>query len=788
MSRHGDKGCVSPCWTRTGVVLGVLAWCASGCGSPAGDEASRARAPQELAHPGRTGEARRGSFRVAGGIQELSYEDIDGERVFQGDILLPPEVSVGGTSALSVEAHGAGAIRAISRWPGSVVPYTLDPALTNTGRVLDALRQWESVTPLRFVPRTTQADFVTFRPGSGCSSHVGRMGGQQFVTLSPTCTTGNTLHEVGHVLGLWHEQARTDRDRNVLVHWGNILPGYTQAFETFAQRGETGRNLGPYGLDSLMHYASDAFSANGESTLTRLDGSPFSANREAPTLADICAVKRLHGHGRRSDVNGDGYADLVIGTPHEDVGQGTDQGAVSVVWGSASGLVPAGLWLHRDAQGVEDVAVDADLFGAAVATGDFNGDCFADVAVGVPGDDVNGIVDAGSVHIFLGSALGLDWSTDRVFHQNTVGVPDSAEAFDAMGSSLVVGDFNGDGHDDLAVGVPGEDYGSSALDSGLVTVLFGSPTGLSGAGAQSWSQSSTRILDVSETGDRFGSALASGDFNGDGFDELAVGAPFESVEGVANVGAVHVLWGSLDGLMSEGNQLWVPGMDGLPGAVMGEVYFGSALAAGDFNGDGRSELAIGAPGQTVGLSPGAGAVTVLTGSAMGLVSTGAVAWNQDSAGISDVAEAGDGLGSTLVAEDFDGDGHLDLAIGVPRESVGTVVGAGIVHVMHGSPSGLSGVREQRWSQEGSQVDEGAEALDVFGSRLAAGDFDGNGALDLAVAAPYEDVGGVVDAGAVQVLYSAGASGLSRAREQRWVQAPVYLVDIVEASDHFGLGL
>src|SRR5215217_2781277 len=777
--KHVSRGCVV-------VAHGLLALGASGCGGDVAAPSEVVR--QERAFPGRTGEVHRADFQVGGGLRALAYERIDGERVFQGDILLPPETPAGGLSAQSVEAQGAVSTRAMTRWPGGGVPFTLDPALPDIGRVAGAMARWEALTPIRFVPRTTQADYVTFRPGTGCSSHVGRIGGQQFVTLAPGCTTGSTLHEVGHVLGLWHEQARTDRDKNVLIHFENIEAGYAHAFETFAQEGAAGRNLGPYGLDSIMHYAPEAFSANDSPTITRLDGSYFTANRTAPTRADACAVKRLHGYGRRSDVNGDGFADLVVGAPDEDVGTGVDQGAVSIVLGSVTGLGAAGLWLHRDVSGVEDTAGLDDHFGAAVAVGDFNGDCFADVAVGVPGDDVNGIVDAGSVHIFLGSAQGVDFSTDKVLHQNSTGVPDSAEAFDAFGATLAVGDFNGDGYDDLAVGVPEEDYGSSALDSGLVTVLFGSASGLTGTGAQSWSQASAHVLEVTETGDRFGSALAAGDFNGDGFDELAVGVPTEDVDTAEDVGAVNVLFGSIDGLTSTGNQLWVPGRDGVPGVASAELRFGAALAAGDFNGDGRSELAIGAPGQTVGFMAKAGAVTVLHGGTAGLHSTGAMAWSQDSAGISDVAEEGDRLGSTLMAEDFDGDGHGDLAIGVASESVEGIAGAGIVHVLHGAPGGLSGAREQRWSQVDSAVDEGAEYQDGFGFRLTAGDYDGNGFVDLAVGVPYEDVGSAADSGAVHVLYSAGGMGLSRAGEQRWSQAPSTQTDSVETGDRFGGGL
>ncbi|RKH92608.1 FG-GAP repeat protein, partial [Corallococcus sp. AB038B] len=126
--------------------------------------------------------------------------------------------------------------------------------------------------------------------------------------------------------------------------------------------------------------------------------------------------------------------------------------------------------------------------------------------------------------------------------------------------------------------------------------------------------------------------------------------------------------------------------------------------------------------------------------------------------------------------------------GVASESVGAVVGAGIVHVLHGAPGGLSTAREQRWSQVGSTVEEGAELQDAFGSRLSSGDYDGDGFVDLAVGVPYEDVGSATDSGAVQVLYSAGVTGLSRAGEQLWSQAPSEQTDSVETGDRFGEGL
>ena len=110
---------------------------------------------------------------------------------------------------------------------------------------------------------------------------------------------------------------------------------------------------------------------------------------------------------------------------------------------------------------------------------------------------------------------------------------------------------------------------------------------------------------------------------------------------------------------------------------------------GDFNGDGIGDLAVGAPGEDIGAIVDAGVVHVMNGSAAGLTATGSQYWNQNSAGIADAVETGDGFGSTLTAGDFNGDGRDDLAIGAPAEDVGATVDAGVVHVLYGSAAGLT---------------------------------------------------------------------------------------------------
>jgi FG-GAP repeat len=137
--------------------------------------------------------------------------------------------------------------------------------------------------------------------------------------------------------------------------------------------------------------------------------------------------------------------------------------------------------------------------------------------------------------------------------------------------------------------------------------------------------------------------------------------------------------------------------------------------------------------------------------------------------------------------DFNGDGFADLAVGVPDEDVGTITNAGAVNVLYGSGTGLSAAGNQLWHQDSGGILDGAEADDIFGWALAAGDFNGDGFADLAVGVPGESVGTISFAGVVNVLYGSG-SGLSATGNQLWHQDRSGVADVAEADDHFGLGL
>jgi hypothetical protein len=238
--------------------------------------------------------------------KSVQYTEVDGMAMFEGDIILGTVEEVDkktaqrkkemqGDTQEEISPRGLVITGSQYRWPKCIVPYTIDAALPNQSRVTDAIAHWEANTRFRFVLRTaanaaTYPDYVTFRPGSGCSSYVGRQGGQQFINLASGCSKGNTIHEMGHTIGLWHEHSREDRDAFVTIHWSKIQSGYEH---NFYQHISDGDDIGAYDYGSIMHYPRNAFSTDGSDTITPTDPAASIGQRTALSAGDIAAANSL---------------------------------------------------------------------------------------------------------------------------------------------------------------------------------------------------------------------------------------------------------------------------------------------------------------------------------------------------------------------------------------------------------------------------------------------------------------------------------------------------------------
>lgn len=232
------------------------------------------------------------------GLKAVQYLAINGQAMFEGDILLG-SVAEMESIRKSVERPDQSLASSVVitgsqfRWPDGVIVYRIDSGLPNQQRVTDAIAHIESRTNLRFRVRTSEANYVTFQAADGCSSSVGMRGGEQFVNLGSSCSTGNAIHEICHTAGLWHEQSREDRDRFVQINFANIMPA---AVHNFDQQISDGDDVGPYDYDSIMHYPRTAFAINPAiDTITPIPNAntPI-GQRNGLSAGDIAAINFLY--------------------------------------------------------------------------------------------------------------------------------------------------------------------------------------------------------------------------------------------------------------------------------------------------------------------------------------------------------------------------------------------------------------------------------------------------------------------------------------------------------------
>jgi hypothetical protein len=502
------------------------------------------------------------------------------------------------------------------------------------------------------------------------------------------------------------------------------------------------------------------------------------------------------------DFNKDGRKDLAVAVPSENA----DEGAVHVFYGGANGLKTSNDQVIYQSTWCGGLAgTTASGFGAGIAAGDFNGDGATDLAIGAPFYDINSTND-GIVFVFYGHTGGALVSDGCQWIDNlTFGEPNENE--DHLGSSMAAGNFGGSSHADLAIGVPDEDAGA-VVDSGAVGVVYGSPTGLTGGffgtgsapantttGPDYWSQGS--LEGAAEAGDSFGEVIDAGNLGRSSHADLAIGVPGEDIGETNGAGAVNVVYGSSAGLTSIHDQIWTQDTEGVNGVAEEGDGFGTALAIGNFGKSGVGDLAVGVFFEDGARAFLSGGVNVLYGSSGGLTATGNQFWSQDSSGIPDTGEILDLWGFSLAAGNVGKSGEADLIVGAPLETPGnTNLGslcpgalgcAGQITVIYGTSGGLKSTGAKVFNQNSSGVPDVAEAGDEFGFAVAAGNYGKTAFADVAVGEPFEAIGAIANAGAINVLFGAG-TGLSGTGAQFFHQDTAGVEDSAEAGDNFGFGL
>jgi hypothetical protein len=439
------------------------------------------------------------------------------------------------------------------------------------------------------------------------------------------------------------------------------------------------------------------------------------------------------------DFNCDGVADLALGNRETEINSFAQAGSVAVGFGNAlTGIRPGGQWVHQDSAGVTSTAGQLERFGSSLAVADFDGDGCGDLAVGVPQENLASLSQTGAAHVFPGGNQGLDVARDFL-------VPTSGSApngptdghFKGEAIAAVNRLTSASSLPMLAIGAPGHDLG---LATGAGGVAIRRSAATAGDLSTPITFMDRNVTSFGRVEDGAGYSLASGDFNGDGFGDL--------VTSTRHIGGCPVFTGSLC-VENRGNLLVTYGASSAANLVHEEINqaspnvagtaqdgarWGETLAVGDFDGDGFDDLAVGAPSKGTISPDETGSVTLLFGGAQGLR---AAASRSRELFIGNVAnltiQAGDRFGYALVAGDFDRDGREDLAIGVPGRSINSVTDAGIVILVARATIDGASFADGTVLRRGSGGIPGpAGSNDRYGNALGTGDFNDDGVDDLAV--------------------------------------------------------
>ena len=433
------------------------------------------------------------------------------------------------------------------------------------------------------------------------------------------------------------------------------------------------------------------------------------------------------------DVNGDGYDDVLVGEPtwyNFTVGGSFNNGLVQLFYGHATGLSPSYDWFFYGANG--------DQLGISVAGADVNGDGYSDVIAG--GHTAGG--NTGQVRVWYGSSTGPSPASSNV---TLSGFGPGTRYF---GNSVApAGDTNGDGYPDLIVGEPyGVDPVTPLAEQGRAYVYKGGAAGL--VATPIWAGSGV------QAGAHFGQCVAgAGDVNGDGFADVVVGAPdHDTADHLGNplvdAGRILVVLGSPTGPSTTiGSSLF----------IAGSRYGASVAGAGDVNGDGRSDVIVGAPGTTGAIS-GEGMALVLLGQPLGM---GGTYWIQYG------GEAFGGFGSSVSsAGDVDGDGLSDVLVGAVFQDAGGAQDQGRAYVFRGPlPAGAPAF----WQASG-----GSTFANLGHSLANAGDVNGDGWTDLMFGLPGY-AGSGYRQGVSRVYYGARGNGLFQLGKGYHLTAPSHFV-------------